>query len=442
MKILKKTITLLLVMNFIICPVSQNIAFGKVLQENKSSKVIIISTKVGEVIDRQERDKYQMFQAFPDFQSAKFLLMPDSTYAIHITYLKNKNQKTQTWNISKQEFLEKYKKPLDYFNPDSSQYSDLWKNPLIQIETVDNQKYKGSLQGLSADSVVIINTEIQTHTSKNKSPSIITVGLNEIAYLSLVRKSHSINASTWVLGPAAVGAFVGLIKSTDQDKNSIVPNFDGVIIFVAGVSIGLIGYLTNGIVDALNAVDIDIPWSEKTKFKKKSLISQIGTGQYHSPHLFRFSPYVEVISRPNDININTVGGRIQFHFKPRTGLELNFGFSNWSHKSLYKYDLYKYEKVKIKYFSSNVFIFITKKKLVNPFIVAGLGWAKSVVRKKYRGLDDKYTNKGLFANFYVGADIQITNWLCLEGRYGFLNPSLNFDDNFSFQLALKFGLSY
>jgi hypothetical protein len=47
-------------------------------EEERGSEIIIISERVGEEIDREERDKYKLFQEVKGFQSAVFIKLPDN----------------------------------------------------------------------------------------------------------------------------------------------------------------------------------------------------------------------------------------------------------------------------------------------------------------------------------------------------------------------------
>jgi len=53
----------------------------------EKGKIIIISERVGEEIDREERDKFRLFQRINGFQSAVFIKLPDNRYLLKIAYL-------------------------------------------------------------------------------------------------------------------------------------------------------------------------------------------------------------------------------------------------------------------------------------------------------------------------------------------------------------------
>ena len=54
--------------------------------QEEAGEIIIISERVGEIIDQQERDKYKLFQEVKGFQSAVFLKFPDNRCILKIIY--------------------------------------------------------------------------------------------------------------------------------------------------------------------------------------------------------------------------------------------------------------------------------------------------------------------------------------------------------------------
>ena len=58
----------------------------------QEEEIIIISDEVGEVIDLEERSKYNLFPAVKGFQSAVFLKLSDENYVLKITYLDSENE--------------------------------------------------------------------------------------------------------------------------------------------------------------------------------------------------------------------------------------------------------------------------------------------------------------------------------------------------------------
>ena len=76
-------------------------------QEN-SGKVIIISQSVGEVIDQQEREMYQLFPDIEGFQSARLFEESDQSIRAEITYLEAESnlEKTMIQLLSRSDLLE------------------------------------------------------------------------------------------------------------------------------------------------------------------------------------------------------------------------------------------------------------------------------------------------------------------------------------------------
>lgn len=70
-----------------------------ILDAQEKEHVIIISERVGEEIDREERDKYNLFPGVPGFQSAIFYANSDSTYFLEINYLDEKSGELKTNRI-------------------------------------------------------------------------------------------------------------------------------------------------------------------------------------------------------------------------------------------------------------------------------------------------------------------------------------------------------
>jgi hypothetical protein len=67
-------------------------------------KVIVVSERVGEVIDRQERDKYSLFVYISEFQSVEFRQKDDFSYWFYLRYT---DQKSGTVKIVKRKTDEK-----------------------------------------------------------------------------------------------------------------------------------------------------------------------------------------------------------------------------------------------------------------------------------------------------------------------------------------------
>jgi len=62
-------------------------SFGQISAQEEKGEIIIISERVGEEIDIEEKEKYKLFQKIKGFQSAVYIKLPDNRYFLKITYL-------------------------------------------------------------------------------------------------------------------------------------------------------------------------------------------------------------------------------------------------------------------------------------------------------------------------------------------------------------------
>ena len=66
--------------------------------QEEEGEIIIISDRVGKEIDKEERDKFKLFEEIKEFQSAVYIKLPDGRYFLKITYL---DEKTGELKISR-----------------------------------------------------------------------------------------------------------------------------------------------------------------------------------------------------------------------------------------------------------------------------------------------------------------------------------------------------
>jgi hypothetical protein len=79
-----RIVVLLVSHALVISPVMETIAQEGAAGPPEGAEVVVISEKVGEVIDREERDHYDLFRAMQGFQCAVVLLLPDGSYALEV----------------------------------------------------------------------------------------------------------------------------------------------------------------------------------------------------------------------------------------------------------------------------------------------------------------------------------------------------------------------
>jgi len=61
--------------------------FSQLYAQEHEDEIIIISERIGEVIDLEERNKFNFFLSVKEFQSAVLLKFPDGNYIWKITYV-------------------------------------------------------------------------------------------------------------------------------------------------------------------------------------------------------------------------------------------------------------------------------------------------------------------------------------------------------------------
>ena len=232
-------------------------------------KVIIISPKVGEVIDLEERNRYKFFQAFSEFKSAVFLQLPDSTFAVKIVYLENGVQKSQLWKLSVQELQRNYKQPIDMSEPQRLSFRAK-ENPLIVINW-QNQQIEGRLLGLEADSVLLGNVQ----SLLESKPTYISI--NEIKSIRIKKKSGFLKGFGYGLliggGTGAIIGFAsgddppGLFSMSAEDKAGI-----------GAISLGLLGGIIGSVAGLLEGKDQRFDLSQKSYYEKINIVKRLLEG--------------------------------------------------------------------------------------------------------------------------------------------------------------------
>ncbi|MCK4357941.1 MAG: hypothetical protein KAW92_04235, partial [Candidatus Cloacimonetes bacterium] len=112
MRLIKKAITLLLIWSLAILPMLEAMNQEQLSPEPEAGKVIILSDKVGEIIDQRERDYYKLPLGSKNFRSAVILQLPDSSLVIQITEMKEGVQQQLIMQVD-QEILEEFRKNIE-----------------------------------------------------------------------------------------------------------------------------------------------------------------------------------------------------------------------------------------------------------------------------------------------------------------------------------------
>ncbi len=430
---------------------------GGLSDAQEEGQVIVISPRVGETIDLEERDIYRLFQSFPSFRSAQFLELPDGSYAIHIHYLDGESPRTQIWRISRHELVENYQKVIDRrsLSSTSGRRDELVNNhpedfdrslsylrtsgpqrngPIIEIETTNGHRLKGSLDGFSGDSIALSGA-VETHGAllQQAPQGNVKVNFNDVSRLSLSRKSSFGKVLAWGLVPIGLGTAIGAACSDEGGWLSPSPRS---VVMGLGFSVGLCVLSIGGTIGAMKGVDVDIPWEGMSQAERQTTLSQLEMRLYRPRKFFKFSPWVGSISSDQNKTAAVLGGRLRHYLTPRSGLEFIYGRTGWF-PSGFEYATAggsETERQRLSLLSGNCFICLTRNWPVNPFVA--WGWGLTSRTSKRFGHEE--TQRGMSSNYYVGAVAPLNKWLSLEGRFGSI-VALDQGNYDSFQLALDIG---
>ena len=109
-------------------------------------EIIVISERVGEEIDPEEREKFKLFQNVKGFQSAVFIKLSDNRYFLKITYL---DDKTGELKIARTQHLEMSTKNtgdyIDHFEEiqtEKHQYQNLSTPQTVRSDSGETQTRK------------------------------------------------------------------------------------------------------------------------------------------------------------------------------------------------------------------------------------------------------------------------------------------------------------
>jgi len=206
---------------------------GELVQAQEEGKVIVLSPEVGETIDRQERDRYNLFPASQGFHSATVLQKPDGSYVAEITEERNGSKQVRTLPID-QQTLDIMRTHLE--EPALQGPSVLArKNRVIIINKDLPQEIEGRLLGLQGGALLLE----QKLSSKNFESRGIS--LNEIQTIT-TKKSYALEGF-W--GGLVVGGVAGAVAgSTREDEGSFSSSdYAAMYAIVFGPLGGLMGML-------------------------------------------------------------------------------------------------------------------------------------------------------------------------------------------------------
>jgi len=99
-------------------------------EEERGSEIIILSERVGVTIDREERDKYKLFQDVKGFQSAVFLKLPDNSYILKIVYKEEKTRDLKVDRIQEsKDSINNIRNSIDHFGEKQAYQDTVYQKP-------------------------------------------------------------------------------------------------------------------------------------------------------------------------------------------------------------------------------------------------------------------------------------------------------------------------
>ena len=99
-------------------------------EEERGGEIIIISEQVGNEIDREERDKYKLFQDIKGFQSAVFIKLPDKRYLLKIVYKEEQTSDLKVDRIQQsEESINNIRYNIDHFGEKQADQDTVYQEP-------------------------------------------------------------------------------------------------------------------------------------------------------------------------------------------------------------------------------------------------------------------------------------------------------------------------
>jgi len=205
-------------------------------QEPKSDNIIILSDKVGEIIDLEERNYYQLFLFSENFQSAVILQLPDSSLVIQITETKEGVQQQLIMQVDQkilEEFrknIEKRDKTLEFRERAKVLAKEKWDKERWKEESRNdvrsNYRYNGTILGfaLGATAGMLVGKGIQ---GKKVERTVYHPGAwgydpwTEDFYSYKHKKAPRWGAAIGGISGAVCGYFLG--KKADKEYYILVP---------------------------------------------------------------------------------------------------------------------------------------------------------------------------------------------------------------------------
>ena len=119
------------------------LSFNQLYAQEEEGEIIIISEKVGEVIDKEEIKNYNLFQGVKGLQTVVFLQLPDGSYVLKATYIdETTGEEKVELTPTSESIIKQYGNRIDQFEE-------------IQLESKEKKVEKPPLNGLRIQKEII-----------------------------------------------------------------------------------------------------------------------------------------------------------------------------------------------------------------------------------------------------------------------------------------------
>ena len=120
--------------------------FNTVYAQEEEGEIIVVSERVGEVIDIKERNRYNLFPDIKGFKSAVLLKLPDGRYVLKITYTDEITGKEKVMRLPRNELtIRQYRIKIDGIK--SVQYKKTEKKPPLSLIRLAGEFFAGGTLG-------------------------------------------------------------------------------------------------------------------------------------------------------------------------------------------------------------------------------------------------------------------------------------------------------
>lgn len=256
-----------------------------------SNRVVVLSPRVGAVIDSSERDHFHLFQQIKNFHSAMILENPDSTYFAWIVLKEANGNATDTAVWYSKSYLLMLAERINHFEELAEGRYQMGENPAtlqgvgseeatmvpllakpraearaqaVEVEGVlsgsrsegakvvlflsDGQEVTGELLSVMDSALVISTVEgADGESLQTQSWSLLVVRNQEILYVVVKGESKVLKGmGIGFLAGATLGASIGL-ASGDDPKNQFFSFTAGEKAEMGGIAFGGIGWLVGTI---------------------------------------------------------------------------------------------------------------------------------------------------------------------------------------------------